>query len=158
MWDVLSKLVGNHVLWSVKQHTWDRTNIQEGLRHCRASLFSHRRGQIASRLSWSVSAVQIFIGNHSPTCFLQVSAHQQQKPFRHSELSLKAFFWLFGHIQLQPHKRVPRTHKTATVHTKQRIAPVSKIWQKEVFLWQLQPLSTGQSRGDSNALYRKQTH
>lgn len=48
----------------------------------------------------SVSAVWISIGNHSPTCFLKVSAHQQQKLCGYSELRLKGC-WLLGHIQQQ---------------------------------------------------------
>lgn len=35
--------------------------------------------QITSRASWSVSAVWIPIGNHSPTCFLEDFTHQKQR-------------------------------------------------------------------------------
>lgn len=46
-------------------------------------------GQIASRASLSVPAVQTPIGNHSPVCFLKVSAHQQQRLSGQSELGLR---------------------------------------------------------------------
>lgn len=135
MLDKTSKLLENHVLLSLKCYTWDRMNTQNGLRHCRAGLsfLSTRTDRITSRPGWSVSAVQIFIGNHSHACFLEVSAHQQQKPCRHSELSLRAFSGCLDTFNNKRMKRGPRMHKTTTVRKIQRIATILEIWQKEDF-------------------------
>lgn len=59
-----------------------------------------------------MSAVRISIGNHSPTCFLEVPAHQQEG---HSELSLKAFSGRLNTLDNKASKRGTRMHKTATL-------------------------------------------
>lgn len=136
MLDKTSKLLENRVLLSLKCYTWDRMNAQNGLRRCRAGLSfpSTRTDRITSRPGWSVSAVQIFIGNHSPACFLEVSAHQQQEPCRHSELSLRAFS---GCLDTFNNKRMKRGPKNAqNNHSAENTKDSNHFWDLASNYWQ----------------------
>ncbi len=101
-------------------------------------------GLIASRPSWSVSAVRISIGNHSPTCFLVVSARQQQKLSGHSELSLKAFSGCLDTFNNKARRRVQEGTKLPHSESREACTHFGDLTKRD-FLWRLQRLLTGQN-------------
>lgn len=144
--DVLSKLHKNHVLLSIKRRARDRREMRgepETLQSCFAFPYWHfaANGQIASRPSWSVSAARISIGNHSPACFLKVSAHQQQKLCGHSELGLKAFSGLEP-FNNKASKEAQEGTERPQSEDRSHLGDLTKTG----FLWRLQRLLTGKNR------------
>lgn len=94
---VFSKHHKNHLLLKISCWTWDAQTIKGvpdiAELHPFPCLHFTANGQIAWGARWSVSAMWISIGNHCPSCFLKISAHQQQRLWHPRSSAMQFFFF-----------------------------------------------------------------